>query len=184
MKQNSILAVVFLVAVLAVMAFAQDEPAEAMPPMGPPEEMKEIAFLEGVWDVEMVWQNEKDTSVWDSSKAVCTYKPILDGCALHMTFESIMMDMPFNGVMLQTFDREKKEWQMTWVDNMGARTTLYSGESRMKVSVKDVYQGQPFHSRMTYFNETKTGFDWTMEISFDGGKNWSVIGKASYTKRK
>lgn len=184
MKYKSILVVVFVMAMLAMAAFAQDEPAEEMPPMGPPEQMKEIAFLEGIWDVAMVWQNDKDTSVWDSSTAVCTYKPILDGGAMYMTFESSWLEMPFNGVMLQAFNRETKLWQAMWVDNMGARITVYTGESRMVVSVEDMYLGQPFNSRMTYSNETPTSFDWTMDISYDGGQNWGAIGKATYVKRK
>jgi len=183
-RYKAILAVVFLVAMLVFLAVAQDEPVEEMPPMGPPEQMKDIAFLEGVWDVAMVWQNDKDTSVWDSSTAVCTYKPILEGCAMYMTFESVMMNMPFNGVLIQSYDREKKEWQAMWVDNMGARMALYTGEDRMVVSVEDIWQEQAFHSRMTNFNETPTKFDWTMEISFDGGQNWTVVGRATYTKRK
>jgi hypothetical protein len=183
-RYKAILAVVFLVAMLVFLAVAQDEPVEEMPPMGPPEQMKDIAFLEGVWDVAMVWQNDKDTSVWDTSTAVCIYKPILEGCAMYMTFESVMMNMPFNGVLIQSYDREKKEWQAMWVDNMGARMALYTGEDRMVVSVEDIWQEQAFHSRMTNFNETPTKFDWTMEISFDGGQNWTVVRRATYTKRK
>ena len=98
-----------------------------------------------------------------------------------------MMDMPFNGVLIQSFDREKNEWQEMWVDNMGARMALYTGTregDRMVVSTEDVWQGQTFHSRMTTFNETPTSFDWTMEISFDGGQNWGLVGEATYTKRK
>ncbi len=61
---------------------------------------------------------------------------------------------------------------------------LYTGSDRMIVSVEDMWQGQTYHTRMTTLNETPTSFDWTMETSFDGGKNWTVVGKATYTKRK
>ncbi|UCD16399.1 MAG: DUF1579 family protein [Candidatus Zixiibacteriota bacterium] len=187
MKTKAVVGIVLLLGLLATNVPAEEQQAEQMPPMGAPEQMKKIAFLEGTWDVAMEWRNDEDTSVWDKSTAECTYKSILDGCAMQMIFTGAMMDMPFQGYMLQSFDREKNEWQALWIDNMGGRMTLYTGSEEKDGTVltaKDVWQGQKFLSRMTTLNESPGSFDWTMETSFDNGQNWLLVGTARYVKRQ
>lgn len=187
MKMNKIAMVLILLVLPFAIAVAQEQTGETMPEMGPPAQMQQIAHLEGNWNIDMQWQDEKDPSVWNASKGTATYSKILDGCAVQSTFSSVMMGMPFRGFMVQSFDREKNEWQAVWIDNVAARLSIYTGKTENgKTSLvgQEMWQGKSFLSRMSTFNETPISFDWTVESSFDGGKTWNIMGKAKYTKVK
>ncbi len=188
MKRN-LLITCFTAAVLllgAAGAFAQ-ESADEMPPMGAPEQMKDCAALVGTWDCVQQMKMDMESDEWTESNAVATYNMILDGCALEVTFASEMMGMPFKGIGIQTFDRETGLWQMTWTDNMMARTSLYTGKrdgDKLVMTGEEMYAGETYPSRITTYNEKPESFDWMMETSMDGGKTWITTGKATYTKRK
>ncbi len=173
----------------AMLLQAQDpsQPEEAMPPMGPPKEMKDLSVLVGTWDVDMQWRNPPPDTAWIPSTAVTQYQYILDGSAMQLTFESQMMDMPMHGLGLQCFDRETGKWQMVWLDNLGARISYYEGECTKDKSVftgDEIWQGLEYLNRITTQKRTETTFDWTMDMSTDGGQSWYTSGKATYTKRK
>ncbi len=168
--------------IMPMASMAQEE----MPPMGPPEEMKALAFLVGEWEADMEWLMDT-TQGWVPSKGTCTYSYILDGAVMQMDFRSEMMGMPFNGFAFETYDRENKKWQSTWMDNMGARITLMTGTRANNGSVffgNEKYLGEAYDMRMSTSNETEKSFEWIMEQSWDGGKTWKETGRASYKKKK
>ncbi len=188
MKHRLAIACLVLLALAAVPsgAFAQED-AQQMPPMGPPEQMKQCNALVGDWDVDAQMKMDMNSEEWTPSKGTATYRMILDGSALEMTYESPMMSMPFKGVGIMTYDRETDQWQMTWTDNMTARTSLYTGTrdgDRMVMSGEDKFGGMTYQSRITTYNEKPDSFDWMMENSMDGGKTWITTGKSTYTRRK
>ncbi|MDH3892526.1 MAG: DUF1579 domain-containing protein [candidate division Zixibacteria bacterium] len=155
-------------------------------PTGPPEEMKQLEYLVGVWDVEMEWNMGDTVENWVKSTGTCTYRYVLDGAALEMLFETEFLDDSFTGLGTECYDRETKSWQMSWVDNMGGRLTLYKGshaDGKAVFTGTDVWQGMEYLSRITSTDESKAKFDWTSEMSMDGGETWAVAGKAIYTKR-
>lgn len=183
MKQ-SILAVALLTLVGLVAAAtvsAQDMPS------GPPEEMKKLAFLVGEWDVDMEMNMGDTVENWVKSPGTCTYRYLLDGSAMEMSFKSEYMGMPFIGLGTECFDRETGQWQMSWIDNMAGRLILYTGvhgDGKAVFTGADLWQGQKYLARISTFDETEVSFKWTMEMSKDGGKTWALSGKATYTKKK
>ena len=192
MRKFTLLALVMCAAVLVSVAVAE-ESGKQMPasmdehPMGPPPEMKEIAFLEGTWDVAMKWRMTPDDE-WTPAPGTATYMYVLDGAAMHMNYSGEMGPNmpPFSGSMIQCFDSETKLWQSVWVDNMGAKIVYYTGSKvgdTVTLTADMVYQGQPTKNRVTTFNHSATSFDWQMEDSYDGGKTFFVSGMAKYTKR-
>lgn len=184
--------VIGVLTVTTALAVAQDntksEP-QGMPPMGPPDEMKECTNLVGTWDVDMkmhMSMDPKDTT-WMTTKGVATYKYILGGAALEMGYEGDMMGQKFSGGGWQCYDRETKQWQMTWIDNMSARVTMYTGtkdKSGFSVTGEDRMMGQAYLSRISTTNDSPSAFDWKGEYSMDGGKTWMVWATAKYVKRK
>lgn len=177
-------------ALCAAVAVAQDnskgEP-QGMPPMGPPEEMKQCAMMAGTWDAVMKFKMAPTDTNWMETKAVATMNYAVGGAVMAMTYESSMMGMPFLGASWETYDRENKNWQMSWVDNMSARIGLYTGVRTKDGSVysgEDKMMGQTYKSRISVSNATADSFDWMAENSTDGGKTWWVWGTAKYTKRK
>ena len=160
--------------------------AMAMPAMGAPAEMKQVAFMIGDWDASMKF-NMGDTTKWTETKSTSTVTPVLDGAALMSTFSGLMMGMPFKGIGYTCFSRETGKWQMSWLDNMGAAMSLYTGtmkDGKLVVSGEDMYQGKPMLSKLTYFNMSDSKYDWLMEISMDGGKTYMPSMRATYTKVK
>ncbi len=177
----------------AAVAIAEDPAAPAgMPEMGPPKEMQQLATLVGTWDVASKFNMSQDPAVpqWMESKAVATYSYSADGAVMLCDYsgDPMMTGMPpFKGLMLQAWDRELKQWQATWVDNMSGRISIYTGTDDGKQLVmvgEDRMMGMVFLSRMTVFNRTDTSYEWKMEASMDGGKTWIDSGVAKYTKRK
>lgn len=158
---------------------------QPMPPTGAPEEMQHLKFLVGEWKVAGKYRMDMTKDEWTDSEATCRYAYILDGCALQITYNSEMMGMPYTGMGVQTYDRETKKWQVTWLDNMSARMSLYTGDRNDRTTVftgEDMYGGEKFLSRMTTWDETDNSFKWKMEHSMDGGKNWLIGMEATYTK--
>lgn len=169
---------------------AEDKPAEqpaAMPPMGPPAEMKQMEFLIGTWDAVMLFKMDPADTNWVESKGVSTYKWVLGGGALESEYSTEFMAMPFQGFGLDCYDRETKKWQSIWVDNMSARIAIYTGDhsdGKWVYSGEDMYGGKKMMTRLTNSNFTPTSFDWLLEQSFDGGKTFQTMGSAKYTKRQ
>ncbi|MGB5106888.1 MAG: DUF1579 family protein [Candidatus Zixiibacteriota bacterium] len=182
-----ILAIIALCLTMATLAPAQDKKETAVPEMGAPNEIKDLAWLVGTWDVVMKSKWDPTATEWTEEKGTATYSYVADSAALMMNYESTAMGMPFKGFMLQTYDRETKLWQSAWADNLGARISLLTGtkaNGKTVLTGEDMMQGQKMTTRMTTFNETPTKFEWSMESSADGGKTFMTATTAVYTKRK
>lgn len=194
MKTMKMLLGCMAILMMAAVVMAADPAAPAgMPEMGAPAEMKKLATLEGTWDVASKFNMSMDASAgpqWVESKAVATYSYTCDGAAMICNYagDAMMPGMPpFKGFMTQAWDRELKQWQATWIDNMSGRITIYTGTddgTQMVMTGEDRMMGQAYLSRMTVSNRTPTSYDWKMEASMDNGKTWMEAGTAKYTKRK
>ncbi|UCD62919.1 MAG: DUF1579 family protein [Candidatus Zixiibacteriota bacterium] len=157
-----------------------------MPPMGPPDEMVNLRWLEGTWDVAMKSRMSDTIDIWTDAVGTAVYEFILDGAVLKVTYQSEMMGMPFKGMMLQAFDRELQQWQATWVDNMSSRLSIYTGHDdgqRLVLTGEDIYMGEKLTTRITSIKTSEIGFDWTMEHSADGGQTFWTSATATYVKR-
>ena len=175
----------FLTAMLAPgLVLAQGE-GHAMP-TGPPKQMKELASMNGVFDVEMKFKMDPTSADWITTSGLATIKMVLDGAAQQMDWQGEMMGMKFNGLGLTTYDREAKMWQNSWVDNMSGRQTMTSGEmtdGTMILTGTDMKQGMKIHVRQTTHNITEKGFEWKYEMSMDGGETYMTAMTATYKKR-
>ncbi len=189
-KKYAVLLVVVALLALCVPSFAQDTKAkdapQGMPPMGPPEEMKQLAGLVGDWTFSMKMKMDPKDTNWMSSDGTASYAYAVEGAALSMTTQQQMMGMKFIGLSFMCYDRETKKWQLSWIDNMAGRISLYTGTMSDKGQVfegKEMNMGQTYDDRITISNRTATSFDWKGEMSMDGGKTWMVWATAKYTKK-
>ena len=156
-----------------------------MPAMGPPAEMKELEAMNGEYSVKFFYKMDPTGEEWIETEATAVLSTVLGGAAQQMTFDGEMMGMPFSGLGLTSYDRETEKWQTIWVDTMGARISMYTGDfedGKMVVEGKDMGQGMTFHSRLTNYNMTDKGFEWKYEMSMDG-TNYMTSAKATYTKK-
>ena len=108
------------------------------------------------------------------------------GCLPAMTFDGEMMGMPFSGIGLATYDRETQQYQNVWVDTMGARISVYTGnftdDTTMVVEGEDKGMGMTFKSRLTSYDMNDAGWDWKYEMSFDGN-DYVETAKATYRRK-
>lgn len=175
------------VALLAMLGLGSAAVSAQEMPTGPPEEMKQLAWLVGEWDVDMDMNMGDTVESWVNSKGTCTYQYVLGGYALSFRYESEFMGNPFIGLGTECYDRETGNWQMSWIDNMAGRMNLYTGalgDNKAVFTGTDVWQGQEYLARLTTYDETDAKFMWMVEMSTDGGKSWAITGKATYTKKK
>ena len=165
------------------MARAQD--GEAQGPPGPPDEIKEMAFLVGTWDVKSMMRMDP-TADFVPLVGVAEYAYIAGGACLQMIYTSSMNGMPFNGVAHTTFNRETGEWMDTWTDDMAGSMSVYTGkkkDGKLVVNGEDHYEGMSVLTRITTTFGTETSFKWQMEHSYDGGDSWAVQMVSDYSKR-
>ncbi len=156
-----------------------------MPAMGPPAEMKQLEAMNGTYAVKFSYKMDPAQKEWIETDATAVFSMVVGGGAQQLDFKGSMMGMPFSGLGLTSYDRETQKWQTAWVDSMGARISVYTGDfkdGKMVVTGKDQTAGMTYHSRLTTHSITDTGFEWMYEMSMDG-TNFMETAKATYTKK-
>ena len=155
-----------------------------MGPMGPPEQLKEIAYMVGDWDIDVDLRMGPEAP-WTSSVATASLEPILNGGAYQMVFKGNMMDMDFEGRMLYTYDREENRYEGTWIDTIACRESTSVGgfqDGKLVLEGVDLHAGQKIWMRMTHDKRGDNEYVWTMESSIDG-ENWYTSMKMAYTRK-
>lgn len=182
-----ILLTALAVLMLAVPAMADHHESGEMemPPMGPPAEMKELAYLEGDWDVAMKYTMAPGQD-WIESTGTCTYEFVLGGGALHSSFKGEMMGMPMTGYQIMTYDREQQRYESIWIDSMACRTSETAGQldgDTMVFTGTDLHMGAEYEMKLTTTKKSDDMFTFVMDMSMDGGENWFTGMKMTYTKK-
>lgn len=173
---------------LCIAAFAQEDKSGAegeMPPMGPPEELKQLDFLVGEWKSDFMMR-ETPEGEWTTSPATIVYGKAMDGACIRGLFSSSVMEMPFSGQATLTFHRWKAKWQMSWVDNMGAYQIPLEGDfkdGKLTLDGEDVSMGQTNLIRDITTFKSDNEYEWEMRFSNDGGKTWWTSMKGLYKKQ-
>ena len=113
----------------------------AMMEVGTPgEEQKMLASTSGVWKAEITMWNSPDSMPMKSTGTE-TNKMIMDGRYQESVFKGDMMGMSFEGKSIVGYDRARKVWVSTWVDNMS--TAIMNMEGKWDDATKSViYTGQ------------------------------------------
>ncbi|MEZ4651057.1 MAG: DUF1579 family protein [Candidatus Eisenbacteria bacterium] len=157
---------------------------DGMPAMGAPAEIKALAGMDGTYDVTIKMKMGPDAP-WTESKGKATVEMVLDGCAQKMSFQGEMMGMPFSGLSYLVYNRETKQWQTTWIDNMMGSMSYYTGMMEngvLTVSGVDHMMGMEFHTRAMTYDMAADGFKWKMEQSMDGGKTYAEAMQMEYKR--
>ena len=189
MKKLAMIMGLMAIVCVAVAVTAQEDKPAGQPAfeMGAPTQMKQVAFMIGIWDVSMQYRMSPEAP-WMEDDAVNTNNLILDGCVLESDFEGDMNGTPMKGISMTTYNRGLGEWQTMWTDNFGMGISLYTGgfaDGKMVFAGEDVMPGgEKVRSRVTSYNISDTTYDWMMEMSNDDGQTWYTSMKATYTKRQ
>ena len=104
----------------ALNSTAQDEAQMKawMEYMTPGDMHKLLAKMEGDWNTEgKMWMDPKAQPMANTGEA--SYKMVLGGRYQESQFKSDFMGQPFEGKGIMAYDNFKKQFESTWMDNMG-----------------------------------------------------------------
>jgi len=116
---------------------------------------------------------------------------ILDSCIVleEWTSAGVQQGLRYAGKSFNTWNAAKKQWQQTWVDNVGNTTAFVEGKYEDN---KIIYQTAPFYfkkdsiaiRKLTFFNLGPDKVRQLGEISRDNGTSWSTEYDLEYRRKK
>ncbi len=159
--------------------------SQEMPEMGPPEQMKDVAFMVGHWKSDD-FQSRMDLQAdWQTTSMTMQVEPILDGCAQRSILKAQFMGMDFSGIATLSYSRESGKWQNSWIDNMTAIQVMTEGELKDGVFTllgKGTQMGKEYWMKDITKKVSDSEIEWQMDMSYDG-QNWFTSMKATYRKQ-
>jgi len=116
---------------------------------------------------------------------------ILDSCIILENWKSanVSQGVYYAGKSFNTYNSTSKQWQQTWVDNVGGSTEFLEGHLENN---KMIFQTKPFQfskdtvavRRLTFYNLDVNRVRQHGEISKDGGRTWSTEYDLEYRRKK
>jgi hypothetical protein len=87
------------------------------------------------------------------------------------------------GTNLRSYNPDTETWEIVWTATSLNGLTHISAKAQDDGSIRMDYvkpeQNPP--RRITFLPMTESGWDWVMEMSFDGGENWTAVYKITAT---
>lgn len=94
--------------------------------MTPGDVHKHMQTAEGEWNADMKFWMAPGTEPAVSTGET-SIKMILGGRYLQMTHKGVVMGMPTEGMSIESYDNDKKEFTSIWIDNMGTGMMISKG---------------------------------------------------------
>lgn len=110
-------------------------------------------------------------------------EPILDGCALRETWTGAGGS---SGTSYNAWDRQRKRWHQTWVDDGGLVLRLEGGfaDGKMVLGGETLDSaGAAVLNRITWQETGPGAVRQLWEVSSDRGRTWRVVFDGKYRKR-
>ncbi len=136
-------------------------------------------FWVGEWEVS--WDKPDGTK----GKGINRIVKILDTKVIQENF--VDPDTGFKGTSLSVYNPTKKEWHQAWADNQGGYFNFIGDMSQdgPVFKTKMIRQGdKKIIQKMTFKNISKDSFMWDWEGSNDGGKNWELLWRINYVRKR
>jgi hypothetical protein len=150
------------------------ESGAAPPPACTVPEHRQFDFWIGDWEV---------TNPAGKPAGRNRIEPILGGCALRETWTGAGGS---NGTSYNAWDRQRRRWHQTWVDNGGLVLRLEGGfaDGKMVLSGETLdSSGTAVLNRITWQETGPGAVRQLWEVSGDGGKSWRAVFDGRYRKR-
>lgn len=143
---------------------------------------RQFDFWIGEWEV----YNKAGKKAGDSKIDL-----ILDSCIILENWKSanLFKGMYYSGKSFNTYNSKIKQWQQTWVDNVGGTTEYLEGhyEDNKMIFLTKPY---PFNKdtmaiqRLTFFNLGPDKVRQFSELTKDNGVTWQVQYDLEYRRKK
>jgi hypothetical protein len=136
-------------------------------------------FLVGDWHIanRRLSKPLDNRTDWDEFPATLTCRHLIGGVA--NVDEMFVPERGFNGMSLRTFDLDRQEWSIFWVNDRNGRLDLPPVVGVFTAGVgtftcDDTYEGAPIRVRYTWSDITPTSAHWDQAFSADGGQTWET----------
>ena len=166
---------------LTVMFFCLVIPAISQKPCSRPE-YRQFDFWLGQWEA----FNTNGQKAGDSKITL-----LLDSCVILEEWTSTIVNrgIRYAGKSFNTYNAGTKQWQQTWVDNVGGSNEYLKGKFEDN---KIIYSSQPFPfskdtmaiRKMTFTNISPLKLRQHGEISKDNGISWTTEYDFEYRRKK
>jgi len=172
-------------------SLAQDEMTAAqqrMMEMGTPDaHHKLLGKMAGTHEVKSQFRMASEAP-WTEATFSGTSTMIMGGRYLFMKATGDFMGMPFEGQGVMGFDKEKKKFISTWIDNFSTMLLVAVGDGDLEkqqiVTVAEMIDpstGNPTKMKMVYTIKSDTEYTLEMSIALPNG-DWLNNMNMSYTK--
>jgi len=149
--------------------------------------MGSLAGMVGDWTVK-VESRQSPEAPWSESQMASTIKSLMAGAMIEEHFTD---SQGISVLRRITYDRFKERYRMSQFNDFTSHLDIQEGimeEGRLTVSNTETDTawtgfGQTFYQRSAVFDVTKDGFKTEAEQSVDGGKNWFLNHRATYTRK-
>lgn len=187
LKWYWILGAVLLVALPGTLA--QEEMAEGELP-SPPDEMQQLDWFIGKWDVVSRYLTADGEWVEDHLTTEHTY--ILGGHVIFEHFGGPLFQMPFEAWSLRKFNPNTSMWEQRWVDVTPSGFADWTGSWDGEAGTFTGYANRTLNedgtpqetaAREVFSNITDEGFAWEYQRTEDGGQTWTATWTLDYTRR-
>jgi hypothetical protein len=149
------------------------------PTASTPKELDTFAFLVGKWEG-TGRTRLPDGKIAQYGGIFWIGRYVLDGTAIADEFHATAPDgKPYLGISLRHFDARRKSWIVDYLNVSGSflRPQVSESSGSVQKHGNDVIvlsQAAANWSRETYRVESPRRFSYSIDLSHDGGKNWSV----------
>lgn len=144
----------------------------------------------GDWDIADQSLNREDGTTWlPGNGARWNFVCVGNGIAVQdfwMPNGAEGGPAPGVGTNLRIYDAKENRWDIAWTatGTPGFSHIRAKEDENGNIVMHYVAPEQNPPRRITFFPPTDAGWDWTMEMSFDGGTNWTTVYKIKATLRE
>lgn len=196
MKMTLAFALVSFLAIGAgVGAVAQDDGYKDAPQHewtpGPAEQLSQLGFLLGKWDVAIDIENEHQPE--QHYKATSQVIELLDGVAFQESLTIKIEDKVMSMLTVFAYDRQKDVFRVTRLDSSMGMLDVMEGNfneygkliitnENSGTALKNYETGTSMFTRLTLNKLSESKFQVAWEMSKDEGKTWHGVGQMTYTR--
>jgi len=147
---------------------------------------RDFDFLQGRWTVvhRRLKHRGAGSDAWDEFSGTTDCRVLLGG--LCNVDENDMPDRGFQGLSFRTYDLQRQEWAIYWVNSANGALQepvfgrFENGEGRFHGV--DVDDGRPVQVVYRWTDITAGSAHWSQAFSYDGGRTWEVNWTMAFTR--
>jgi len=144
-----------------------------------------LGVLRGEWNVEALFRDGPDR--WDSTRAVSTIKPDLNGCLLREDYRGTRYGEPYEFLVLWGANglpagRIQRFFSHSRHGILGLASGDFRGDT-LVLEERLMLRGRPLIQQVLITRPTPEGFQQVNRRSTDDGATWTVTLRAVYRRR-